>query len=326
MVSYLYRYKQGKREENVGYVKIDARQGQLKIYINMKDAGAKEEMPHDIYFYYHHGKQLLGVEVGKVEFINKEAEFRDTTKTANIYDSEKSLDDMGGMIIYLSSDMAYGTEWDDIPIKMGQFSGTAVEEPQVQLEEAVVAAPPAEISKEIEEQVNNLKELVQPRETVKAEAPKVEAPKVEMAKVETIKENNDFVQEAQIPKQYNRVDAPMSTIEKILMDHESLGHTGNNQILRCVRIEPQDLGKLDISNWRYGNNSFLIHGYYNYHYIILGKIIAETGKQQYVIGVPGIYGNQEKYMASQFGFRNFLPTKPTDIKTGTFGYWTAELV
>lgn len=319
MVSYLYRYHQGKREENVGYVKMDARQGQLKIYINMKDAEAKEKIPHEIYFYYHKGKKMLGVEVGTIEFVSKEAKFRDTTEVNNICNSKKPLDDMGGMIIYLSSDLAYGTEWDDIPIKMEHFEGKAAKELTAAVEETVVVPDlvvAEEALPEIKEPELQPEELVQP----------LEAPREEESDVAELSEKADLIEEVQVAETDNRLDTPLTAMETILTEYEGIVHTGNNQILRCVRIQPHDLGKLDISNWRYGNNSFLIHGYYNYHYIVLCKIVSETGQQKYVIGVPGIYGNQEKYMASQFGFRDFLPTKPSDIKTGTFGYWTAELV
>ncbi|MFR3284204.1 MAG: hypothetical protein ACLTR6_07510 [Clostridium fessum] len=37
-------------------------------------------------------------------------------------------------------------------------------------------------------------------------------------------------------------------------------------------IKPQDIGLLPRENWVYGNNSFLLHGYYNYRYLILARL------------------------------------------------------
>ena len=35
-----------------------------------------------------------------------------------------------------------------------------------------------------------------------------------------------------------------------------------------LTIRPQDIGKLPRECWVYGNNSFLLHGYYNFRYLI----------------------------------------------------------
>ena len=43
-----------------------------------------------------------------------------------------------------------------------------------------------------------------------------------------------------------------------------------------LTIKPQDIGLLPRENWNYGNNSFLLHGYYNYRYLILARIGDET--------------------------------------------------
>ena len=47
--------------------------------------------------------------------------------------------------------------------------------------------------------------------------------------------------------------------------------------VRVLTIKPQDIGLLPRETWTYGNNSFLLHGYYNYRYLILAQI--EDGKR-----------------------------------------------
>ena len=74
-----------------------------------------------------------------------------------------------------------------------------------------------------------------------------------------------------------------------------------------LTIKPQDIGLLPRETWVYGNNSFLLHGYYNYRYLILARIGDETkGRTRYILGVPGNYYSNEKYMASMFGFPHFV--------------------
>ncbi len=92
---------------------------------------------------------------------------------------------------------------------------------------------------------------------------------------------------------------------------------------KCIKMIPQDIGKLPIGNWKLGQNSFLIHSYYRYKYIMLGKL--KDNRDKCVIGVPGVYTNKEKYMANMFGFTLFIPVEKTDLKTGKFGYWIWEV-
>ena len=52
-------------------------------------------------------------------------------------------------------------------------------------------------------------------------------------------------------------------------------------------IKPQDIGLLPRENWVYGNNSFLLHGYYNYRYLILARLGKPGERGRYILGVPG---------------------------------------
>lgn len=99
----------------------------------------------------------------------------------------------------------------------------------------------------------------------------------------------------------------------------------DSQFIECVKIVPQDIGKLAMANWKLGVNSFLSHGYYRYKYIMLGKVKFDV-RESYVIGVPGVFTNKEKYLANMFGFNVFIPVKRTNILTGNFGYWISEVL
>lgn len=84
----------------------------------------------------------------------------------------------------------------------------------------------------------------------------------------------------------------------------------------CLKIDLRDLRMLPQENWVLGSNSFLLHGYYNFRYLILTR---ENG--EFVLGIPGIYHPNEKMMASMFGFGGFKPVKVCDKMLGQFGYW-----
>lgn len=105
--------------------------------------------------------------------------------------------------------------------------------------------------------------------------------------------------------------------------------TGENisgeEVPRYVRkIQRKDLAMLPRCEWRLANNSFLVHGYYNYHHLIL-TIVNDSLK----LGVPGVYYPQEAKVAESFGFPEFLSftelgIELTEEEKGDpekFGYW-----
>ena len=92
-----------------------------------------------------------------------------------------------------------------------------------------------------------------------------------------------------------------------------------------LTIKPQDIGLLPRDNWFYGNNSFLLHGYYNYRYLILARLHNPEGRPRYLLGVPGNYYSNEKYMASMFGFPDFVLSKKQPSKDSRFGYWYSDI-
>ena len=120
------------------------------------------------------------------------------------------------------------------------------------------------------------------------------------------------------------------------------------------RIAITDIRSLPSRNWHLCSNSFLVHGFFCYHYLVLKTVNAPDGTQIY-LGVPGIYASQEHMMALLFGFNDFevdtdhitqadcAPTEKAQTDSnhdpslsdaaadtlqpseGTFGYWLCQL-
>ena len=91
---------------------------------------------------------------------------------------------------------------------------------------------------------------------------------------------------------------------------------------RCfISLEPGDLVILPASFQKLLNNSFLLHGFYNYRHLILGpdRELSEEGEENFYIGVPGTYFEREKMVAVMFGFEGFEGKGPVEI--GSFGYY-----
>lgn len=75
--------------------------------------------------------------------------------------------------------------------------------------------------------------------------------------------------------------------------------------------------------FRLVNNSFLLHGYYNYKHLVL-KEIKNRNETRYYIGVPGTFFDREKQVAVMFGFESF-ECMEEPAKSGDFGYYLMRI-
>lgn len=93
----------------------------------------------------------------------------------------------------------------------------------------------------------------------------------------------------------------------------------------CIEVSPEKLKCLNQNEIDIAGNSFLLHGYYNFRHILFGRVRDNLDNTKYFIGVPGMYCNRERYMASMFGFNNFKKSHRSDYVNPYFGYWYQEI-
>lgn len=86
-----------------------------------------------------------------------------------------------------------------------------------------------------------------------------------------------------------------------------------------LSIRPSDFVLLPSKSYQAANNSFLLHGYYNYHHLILARM-EKRGEVTYYLGVPGNYYPKEKQVAVMFGFESF-ESGQEPAQAGDFGYY-----
>ena len=90
-----------------------------------------------------------------------------------------------------------------------------------------------------------------------------------------------------------------------------------------LSIKPKDFIILQQEYQKLVHNSFLLHGFYNYGHMVLGKLTEEKEAPVY-IGVPGVYYEREKQAARMFGFVGFESTKQP-VQSGSYGYYMIEV-
>lgn len=104
--------------------------------------------------------------------------------------------------------------------------------------------------------------------------------------------------------------------EQILDTYEQIHPYGDERVY--VKLEPKDFVILQSRYQHLVNNSFLLHGFYNYRYVILGK------EQDYYLGVPGVFYEREKMVALMFGFEAF-ECPGGNVRAGEFGYYLRKV-
>ncbi len=123
-------------------------------------------------------------------------------------------------------------------------------------------------------------------------------------------------------KEPERISPLMDKWTQLKSKYPVVSPFDNDDSITCIRIQPKDICLLNRREWILGNNNFLLHGYCNYRYLLLGKIEAE---EKYIICVPGNFYSKEKMMASMFGFQNFKMAGEGELRQGEFGYWYREI-
>lgn len=91
----------------------------------------------------------------------------------------------------------------------------------------------------------------------------------------------------------------------------------DGEIINCRKIHPRDLAHFSRRDCSLRNNRFLMYGYYNFGHLLIGT----TASGQCILGVPGGYDQQERFMANMFGFPYFKECRQIELPRGKGGYW-----
>ena len=287
LISYIYEYEGQEKGKNVGFVKLETRNGQCRLSVNVKRLYVGGNAI-GVYLLSKSGDPLF---LGNMFVRGGGGEFRTTVDAENVEGSGVGLEGYYGLTVHdvKHAWRSYTTVWEDTDVTFGPMAqevlpgGEEIPEPAVIPDES--------------------------KESETVSSPELEDPEILRKFQETEDQGIDPEKLWQeLRKSYPKI--------------QPFEYDGNSEVLT---IRPQDIGKLPRENWIYGNNSFLLHGYYHFRYLILVRLEPDGGEPRYLIGIPGHYYNSEKYMAAMFGFPNFVLSKKQPPTDGRFGYWYTDI-
>lgn len=343
MVSYLYEYKQGVKGVNVGYVKIEQRGSACRISLQMR--GRNLGQIPSVTLFRQEKNGILCFPFCKLSEHGGDYSCRVETDMDNLSGSGISLQEVEGLLLYLSEDYYVATTWKNSEIYLGEMRKW--EAGMVSQDSSVPENEQEEVEEESEDlvQENDLHEGKEGQEEAEVQDIPLNGQEQEEQEVQKAKEakeaqepqsaSENASRQTEVEVQEYREKAERQAIcgncpfqrknldygKRILMSFPAMRPFPNEQNLACVRIEPQDLGCLPMPLWALANNQFLLQGYYCYRHLIF----TEAAEKKYALGVPGIYSSRDQEQARRFGFTDFRPICKNRPCMGGFGYWMMPL-
>lgn len=307
-VTYIYAYEEGRKGNNIGFAKVEIRGAELRMEIHMRGVYAAQADCR-VYLFREASGDMEGVQIGEMRLAKGAGDFGVILNAGRIKETPFGIGDMEGIFLRTEDDRIFMSRWRE---------GAPLIVDQAHFKEWQPAPQP---QKPAAEQVRELRPGVDvPPETA---AKDIAGTQEQSVMPETAEDEN--VQATEIPMRNFFPDYSWDGIwEKLCGEHPLLAPLEDREA-RCIQIELKDLRELPKKYWYLGNNSFLLHGFFNYRYLVVGK----TGEERWFIGVPGIYQRQERVMAAIFGFPEFLAAAvqgeggeaPEGEPVNRFGCW-----
>lgn len=362
-ISYIYRYHNNEKCENTGFAKVQKISGNGRIQIGLKDIIEKRDITYLVYIY----RETLAVSgadhdevIPKLQLLGKlpmragRGEGNFTFDWNNVMESGKPMTAWNGLLIRqegqdesesLGNRDMFCSSWTDNRVDYSKaFEKSIHADEDVHEENAYQKQKDVENVSDLTDEsydAQNMTDMeyhipnfldTQREELLRMEEGQQDEELQDVQNMESDKVEAALEIAEEAVAESSSHDNPA---EEILATHEKLPLLPaydrvsgmDAEIFECVKITPNDIGLLDMENWRLGVNSFLTHGFYHYQYLMFGRVVFQEKEKShsYILGVPGIYSSKEKYLADIFGFDRFVPSQETMVKTGSFGYWIVDI-
>lgn len=285
-VAYVYEYRKGKKEENCGFVKVESWGERCTMELHLQCPGILAGTECKSYAFVREEKKMRGILLGSCKTEANGVSHILETSPRNIGGQRVALEEIGGMAFLTELGAFFGTEWDDIEIIPDLFE---------------------EFSKEEEETL---------KETTDEKSKRRAGEEAEKVLPEKGKREAEVSEQNEPPTEEENVTATEVQQERH-MPGEPYTPFEDGDFFNCRKIKPGDLSCFSGKNCPLRQNRFLLYGYYNFGHLLLCK--KENGQQ--ILGVPGIYDQQERFMANMFGFPFFRKSREIQVSGRQGGYW-----
>jgi hypothetical protein len=356
-IAYVYDYENGKKGSNCGFIKVEVKDQQCSVEVHLHCQGLPEDIGCKVYGFTRKDGLINGILLDNCETEKEVVECLITTDAMNMNSSGVSIGKMGGMIIVTDTGGFFGTEWDDQPIRPENFrelkpipaAEKNAQSPDVPANETsknssasnmpnadliidrssdMANSPATATIQEFsipDEAADNAQTIVyNPNENnIEAAVPTVPSKSMEASLPDNISENTDTPtftphdeseQESASPIVSEKIKSQASVTPK---PAATFSPFSDGELAAAWKIHLNDLKRFPRHYCALRNNRFIQYGHYNFGHLLLGQ----RNNGQYILGVPGGYNQQERFMANMFGFPYFKESNYVEIPKARGGYW-----
>ena len=307
-ICYLYEYQEGRRIRNIGFCKVESSEDGCTVSIHGKGWGMNSPKKLSLYLFWRENGKCLGVYQGELGTVSPALNYR-LSYTEEDVGSKARYDRVEGIILCGENGPRYAAVWTDEAVDISRMEPAGKEEMTEEKEEQ--PEEPEEPNEE--EPVPEENEMPDEQE---------EPAGVSYDVREILPEESRELEEKEPEPFYFDEEEEDSKPEIAEQECQTTCR------FRCTKIQRQDLSRLIRREWQLANNSFLLHGYYNYHHLAF----LQEGENLY-LGVPGVYSEKERRAAQAFGFPGFVnyEEEMLDLPEGEkedradFGYWCRQV-
>ena len=305
-ITYLYDYTGAVKGKNAGFVKVDMRGNQCRLEIHVRGLGQVTEQ--GIIYFIIEDSGLNGVKVGEMEILRGQGDYGTIIKCNPIGDSPYQFGQIAGVCVTYGDHQMAASKWKEDPNLQFALQDIHIwEPPQLEPEEEQKQEklqPKADASAAQIRQETHSEPVAQQLE--QSASSETQQPTTSATQQTAHPTAQAAAQETDWAKTWKQLQAQN---EKLEFRKERNGD--------WIKMDIKAIRSLPKRNWYLGNNSFLVHGFFNYHYLILGREM-DGNKERWYLGVPGFYQQQERVMATIFGFPEFFNSQNG---AEPFGYW-----
>ena len=333
-VAYVYEYRRGRKEENCGYVRVEARDDNCSVEVHLMCPGLPGQVRGEVYGFIRDREQIEGYLLHQCQTLQDGMECSFETETDRLGENQVTLADLGGMVIRTEGGAFFGTEWDDQPIRPDMFfiHTEVSEEPP----EAVETEPKSGTDQSVIEYVPEIKETPEAEKEAPAagddleaaENREIEGPEVireEQTEGEEISSGSEKIvvlkerQEAQSELSETRESPVLNRDEILQAQHceEAFDPFPDGSVLHCRKIHVNELYRLHPRDRGLQNNRFVAYSYQQFGFLLIGRL----ADGRYILGLPGGYDRQERFMAGTFGFPYFKESPKIELPKTRGGFW-----
>lgn len=322
-VTYIYAYEEEKKGSNVGFARIEIRGQDARIEIHLRDVYAASAACR-VYLFQREasgGKEATGVTgvlVGEMKLANGSGDGAVVLKGGRVGASPYGITEMEGLFFVIGEERILMSRWrEGAPFKVG-LSGFREWQPEETKEKTAEKGLAAETAAQ-----NEVREAAAAQPEQKEQTPAQDVPSGSRVEMAAAGEEMEAIHATELPMRNLFPEYDWNAVwEELCREHKpaALFEEWDTQ---CIQLELKDLRSLPKKYWYLGNNSFLLHGFFNYRYLVLGR----TAEERWFLGVPGVYQRQERVMAAIFGFPEFFAAGPGDERgegrepVNHFGCW-----